>query len=198
MNPELDERLSALLDGELPPAEAAALRAEIARSPELAARLAALAAVDDGVRALPSRPVPVDLRARLAARLEAASARTPDAARHTPRRAVRRWLAAAALAAAAAALALLALPRAQREEARIAETPPVPAPPEAVAPSIPVAPPAPAPAPAPAPRIEIAQEPPPAPEPLAAEELAEAEDLPVIQVLDVLAELDELEEVGSG
>ncbi len=174
MNPELEAQLSALLDGELSPEEAVALRAEIARSPELAARLAALAAVDDGLRTLPHRAVPSDLRARVAQRI--ASERMP------PRRA-RRWLAAAARAAAAAVVALLALPRTRSDETQVART-------------------APEPTPAPAPRVEIAEQaPPPALEdaqPLAAEELAEAEDLPVIEVLDVLAELDELEPVGSG
>jgi anti-sigma factor RsiW len=190
MNPELDERLSALLDGELSPAEAAALRQEVSRSPELAERLAALAAVDEGVRGLPSRPVPTDLRARLAARLETAIARTPDAARHTPRRPMRRWLAAAALAAAAAALALLALPRAQREETRVARSAPTPVVPPPIEPAPPVEPPAPAP-------VEIVEQQPPGPAPLAVDP-SEEEDLPVIAVLDVLAELDELEEAGNG
>jgi anti-sigma factor RsiW len=71
MTPELEERLSALLDGELSAQEAEALREEIARRPELARRLAELAAVDAELRALPERPVPVDLRARLGARVDA-------------------------------------------------------------------------------------------------------------------------------
>jgi anti-sigma factor RsiW len=104
---ELDEKLSALLDGELAPDEAAALRAELERSPELAARLAALAGVDEGLRTLPGRSVPPGLRARVAAELRASEAR--------PR--ARRWPLAAALAAAAAALALWAWPRAPREPA---------------------------------------------------------------------------------
>jgi negative regulator of sigma E activity len=185
MNPELDEKLSALLDGELSPAEAAALREEVSRSPELTARLAALASVDDGLRELPSPGVPADLRARLSARLEAPGARTLAASRARPRR----WLAAAALAAAAAALVLFGLPRAQREETRVAQTEPAP-----VVPPPPVAPAPPPPVPVP---VEIVEQPPPAPAPLAVEP-SEEEDLPVIAVLDVLAELDELEEVGSG
>jgi anti-sigma factor RsiW len=177
MNPELEAKLSALLDGELAPEEAAALREEIVRQPELAARLAELAAVDDALRALPGRRVPGDLRARLEQGIEAETMALPPAAsarRAPPRRAPRsgaasgwrrRWLAAVALAAAAAALALLALPRMQREETQIVKVEPAPTPEE---------------------------------ETLAAEELAEAADLPVIEVLDVLAELDELEGAGSG
>jgi anti-sigma factor RsiW len=110
MNPELDEKLSALLDGELAPEEAAALRAELARSPELAARFAALAAVDEGLRGLPARGVPTGLRTRVAETLRA------------PQRRVRRWLAGAALAAAAAALALLVLPRPQPHETPVASS----------------------------------------------------------------------------
>jgi anti-sigma factor RsiW len=115
MNPELDAKLSALLDGNLAPEQAAALRAELARSPELAARLAALAAVDESLRELPSRPVPARLRERVRSEVAA------------PRR-VRRWLATAALAAAAAALALLALPLAQPDPRPIARSEPAPAP----------------------------------------------------------------------
>ncbi len=196
MNPELEAQLSALLDGELSPEEAAALRTEIARSPELAERFAALAEVDHELRALPARAVPSALRARVARRV--ASERMP------PRRA-RRWLGAAALAAAAAVLALLALPRMRSDQTQVAGTEPLPSPQAPLAtlpPVAPVAPPTPEPAPAPAPRVQIAEQaPPPAledAEPVALEELAEAEDLPVIEVLDVLAELDELEQVGSG
>jgi anti-sigma factor RsiW len=101
MNPELDAKLSALLDGDLAPEEEAALRAEIARSSALAERLAALTEVDESLRALPSRPAPAHLRERVRADVHA-----------RPARRVRRWLAGAALAAAAAAFALLVLPRA--------------------------------------------------------------------------------------
>jgi len=126
MNPELDARLSALLDGELSPAETEALRAEIARSPELAARLAALAAVDDGLRTLPGARVPSDLRARVERRI-----RQDEHARRAPRSGAvpgaprRRWLAVAAFAAAAAALlALVVLPQLRRDEAQAARTEP--------------------------------------------------------------------------
>jgi anti-sigma factor RsiW len=173
MNPEVDARLSALLDGELSSEQESALRAELARSPELATRLAALAAVDDGLRGLPGSPVPPDLRARLARRL-----REDAPARRAPLRARRRWLGAAAAAAAvAAAFAWVVLPRLARDDTQLARTAELPVP-EAPAP--------PAPAPAPALEEELV------------EEYALAGDLPVIEVLDVLAELDELEEVGSG
>ena len=118
MTPELEAKLSALLDGELAPEEAAALREEIARRPELAARLAELAAVDEELRALPGRPLPAELRARLAQRIRAEASASP---RRAPRGGAtpgsrRRWLAAAALAAAAAALALVVLPQLRRQE----------------------------------------------------------------------------------
>ena len=169
MSSELDARLCALLDGELAPAEAAQLRAEIAQRPELAARLAELAAVDEELRALPEPPVPGELRARLAQRIRA------EGVRRTLPRTRRRWFAAAALAAAAAALAWVALPQLRRDDSLVARVEPAPAQ-RAPEPALPAAP---------------VEEP-------AAADIALAEDLPVIEVLDVLAELDELEEVGSG
>jgi anti-sigma factor RsiW len=171
MSAELDARLCALLDGELAPAEAAQLRAEIAQRPELAARLAALAAVDDELRALPEPPVPGELRARLAQRIRA------EGVRRMMPRTRRRWLAAAALAAAAAALAWVALPLLQRDDSLVARMEP--------APPMEIARPA-------EPEVDALEQLP------GPEQLAEADDLPVIQVLDVLAELDELEGVGSG
>ena len=71
MTMERDERLSALLDGALAPAEEAALRAELARDPALAAQYEELARVDAALRALPARPVPADLRARLQTKIAA-------------------------------------------------------------------------------------------------------------------------------
>jgi len=108
MNPELEEKLSALLDGELAPEEAEALRAELARSPELASHLASLAAVDDGLRALPSPGVPSDLRARVERQIREDVPARPRAPRSgaTPG-SRRRWLPAAVLAAAAAILVLV-------------------------------------------------------------------------------------------
>jgi anti-sigma factor RsiW len=121
---ELEAKLSALLDGELAPDEAAALREEIARRPELEARLAELAAVDSALRALPGRPLPADLRARLERRLrleaEALPRRSP-AVRRAGRR--RRWLAAAALAGAAAALALLVQLRSEEAQVEAEDLP---------------------------------------------------------------------------
>ncbi len=203
MTPELDEKLSALLDDELPAEEAAALRAEIERRPELQRRLAELAAVDAGLRALPTRPVPADLRARVGARVDA-ERETPARRDPAPRR--RRWREVAAFAAAAAALALFVLPRLRSDPEPtpevVARTMPEP-PPEVVARTMPEPPP------------EVVAQTMPEPTPLPADEpdlerlarellepsprvpaAVEDEDLPVIAVLDVLAELDELEGAG--
>jgi anti-sigma factor RsiW len=190
VTPELEAKLSALLDGELPPEEAAALREEIARRPELEAKLAELSAVDEGLRALPVRPVPAELQARLEERIRAerrAQPRSPEAGRRAPPRAPRsgatpgwrrRWPAAAL--AAAAVLALVLLVQLRRGEVQVAQTGP--------APTLPVEP-APGLQPLPEDRLDPGRE---------AADVALAEDLPVIEVLDVLAELDELEGAGSG
>jgi sigma-E factor negative regulatory protein RseA len=194
MSPELEAKLSLLIDGELGPEEEAALRGELARSPELVRRLAELEAVDAALGALPARPVPPQLRAGLAERIRAEAVLRVE--RPPRRRAPRRWLAAAALASAAAALALVVLPKLRREEAPLAQAERAPVPP---APAAEVA--------RPAPPVELAERPPPPapaprtePVPAATDEpdIALADDLPVIEVLDVLAELGELEEVGSG
>jgi negative regulator of sigma E activity len=115
MTTDRDGELSALLDGALSPREEAALREEIARSPQLAARFEQLAQVDAALRALPSRPVPSDLRARLQAKLDAeahaVSARAPRSAARAaaPARPSRRraWMAGFGAAAAAATAALV-------------------------------------------------------------------------------------------
>ncbi len=169
MSPELEAKLSLLLDGELAPEAAAALRAELLLRPELAARLAELEAVDRDLRELPARQVPAALRAGLAERIRREAG--PLAERAPRRTAPRRWLAAAALVSAAAALALVVLPKLRREESPLAQAEP-----------------------APVPRAGLAEA---APAPTDEPDVALAEDLPVIEVLDVLAELDELE-VGSG
>jgi negative regulator of sigma E activity len=125
MTSERDAELSALLDGALAPPEERALRAELARDPALAARLAQLARVDAALRALPARPVPADLRARLQAKLVAEASVRPalGAARSgAPVRPSRRraWLAgfSAAVAAAAAALVVLVVgPSRERDHA---------------------------------------------------------------------------------
>jgi anti-sigma factor RsiW len=195
VTPELEAKLSALLDGELAPEEAAALRAEIARRPELEARLTELAAVDEGLRALPGRPLPAGLRERLAERIRAEGRSDPPAtrpmggARRAPPRTGRRWLGAAALATAAAALALVLLPRLRGDETQLARTQPEP-----VAPK-----PAPAPVARPEPDALAEALLDPEAEGVAGDEEGDvAADLPVIAVLDVLAELDELEGSGHG
>ena len=60
MTTERGQRASALLDGALSASEEATLRAELARVPALAARLAELARVDAALKALPARPVPAE------------------------------------------------------------------------------------------------------------------------------------------
>ena len=122
MTQERDAELSALLDGVLDPRDETALRAEIARDPALAARLAELARVDEQLRALPVRPVPLDLRARLQATLDADAAARPQLgvlrggafARIRRRRA---WAAGFAAAAAAALVAVVGLPVRESGEA---------------------------------------------------------------------------------
>jgi len=114
MTTDRDAELSALLDGALDARAESALRDEIARVPELAGRLQELAQVDAALRALPARPVPSNLRARLQAKLDAdahaSSARAPLSARRSgaPARPSRRaWVAGLGAAAAAAAAALV-------------------------------------------------------------------------------------------
>jgi anti-sigma factor RsiW len=117
-----DEQLSALLDGALSPAEERALRDEIARDPALAARLDELARVDAALRAIPARPVPADLRARLQARLDAEASARPQLAAirggapRRPRISRRAWGAGFAAAAAAALAVVIGLPDASREQ----------------------------------------------------------------------------------
>lgn len=77
---EADAELSALLDGELEPATAEALRARIANEPRLAERFAALGALDGELRALAQSPPEAVRLERLRAGLEAriaADARDP-------------------------------------------------------------------------------------------------------------------------
>jgi negative regulator of sigma E activity len=138
-----DEQLSALLDGALSPAEERALRDEIARDPALAARLDELARVDAALRAIPARPVPADLRARLQARLDAEASARPQLAAirggapRRPRLSRRAWGAGFAAAAAAALAVVIGLTDASREQRRagvqLADT----TPPRAAEPSAP-------------------------------------------------------------
>ena len=115
-----DAQLSALLDGALSSSEERALREEIARDPALAARLDELARVDAALRAIPARPVPADLRARLQAKLDAAASARPQlsairgGAPRRPRVSLRAWGAGFAAAAAAALAVVIGLPDASR------------------------------------------------------------------------------------
>lgn len=183
----IDDDLSAWLDGELDAAGAARVRGHVEGCARCAARVAALRAVDDGLRALAAseasdaeRERLARLRARLAtaqqqlqplpgraiASDEATSpdvdAASPDARAAAPRRR-RRWLPAAGAAIAAALLAALVLPgllerAVMTPETELAAREDAPAvPAPAVRPE--PAPPAPA---APAAREQFAQQAPPA------------------------------------
>jgi anti-sigma factor RsiW len=214
----LDEELSAFLDGELEPARAEALRARLARSPALAARLAALRRVDDGLRALPARDVPDDLLGRVKAqeprgeppalaveavedaqaklRVAEVRARLRRARRHAGRaRRPRRRLALAVGAAAAAALLALALWTAPLPGRRGPER----IPPSARAPR-PATPDRVARAPQPPAAAPRRQEPgPAAPEVAGADPLAAAPELGLPEIADdelaVALELDALEDL---
>lgn len=124
MNLELDEKLSALIDGELTPIEEAELRGELERSPELRQRLVALEAVDGALRVLPGSEASASLKARLQERLAAEEA--PRQTMHRTRsvsapprrtRSRMRWTAATAVAAALLALVLLSRPGDERTPA---------------------------------------------------------------------------------
>ena len=112
VNPELEERLSALLDGALSAQEEAGLRAELERSPALRERLAALAAVDEALRALPDPEAGSALKERVRARIADESAPpVPRRERRTaPFRTRRRYLIAAAIAAGLSVLILVGNP----------------------------------------------------------------------------------------
>jgi anti-sigma factor RsiW len=120
MNPELEEKLSALLDGELSPREAEALRGELERSPELRQRMAELDATNQALRALAGPQASSDLRARLQEKIEseAASSTSPAPRSPGPRRARRAfaWMATGAAAAAIVALVMLREPAAVDDE----------------------------------------------------------------------------------
>ena len=102
----LDEDLSALLDGELSPQRESELRARMVGEPALAARLAELERVDLALRAMPAEAPSPGLRASLRAKLEAAATAPADNPRSVthPRRLLPSW--AGGTLAAAAALAL--------------------------------------------------------------------------------------------
>ena len=102
--------LNALLDGELPAAEAAALTAHLAECPVCTRHLAGLAQVRAGLAALvPEEAAPAALRRRIEAMIGAAEPPAPVRAVRPGRR---RWFVAGVGAAAfAAILALAWLPR---------------------------------------------------------------------------------------
>ena len=102
----LDEDLSALLDGELSPQRESELRARMVGEPALAARLVELERVDLALRAMPAEAPSPELRASLRAKLEAAATAPADNPRSVthPRRLLPSW--AGGTLAAAAALAL--------------------------------------------------------------------------------------------
>ena len=103
----LDEDLSALLDGELSPQRESELRARMVGEPALAARGAELERVDLALRAMPAEAPSPGLRASLRAKREAAATAPADNPRSVthPRRLLPSW-AGGTLAAAAAAAAL--------------------------------------------------------------------------------------------
>lgn len=130
-----EEDLSALVDGELSEARADELRRHVPGCARCAARVAAFERTNARLAALPSRPVPADLRARLQERIaadrESSGAPKPHRA---PPPARRRWLASPALATAAAVAAAVALywglvpadevaPEIEIEQPRLAQEP---------------------------------------------------------------------------
>jgi hypothetical protein len=216
-DPQLDEALSALLDGELDAAAEAALRARLERSPEAASRLRELEGVDLALRGVPEPEVPGDLLARVHA-----AARSESPARAVARGRAplgrRRWLAVggALAAAAAAALALVLAPGPTppgdpRPPSPVARAPEAPAPqqrtPEERAPEPPPTRLAEKPRPEGTPGIveapqeavaeldlgEASDE-----ELLLAMELETLEDLELIEHLDLLERLDELQGAERG
>jgi anti-sigma factor (TIGR02949 family) len=215
-----EAQLSALVDGELTEAQADELRRHVAGCARCAERVAAFERAGALLSALPARPVPSDLRARLQTRIEAdateAAASAP--ARRTPPRSAppprRRWLGSPALAAAAAMAAAVAFywvlapaervgPGSEIEPPPIAREDPSPAPtfapdlePGVQEPPIAATPPEPE-----APRIAVAPgdpatEPDSEFDPVPAEEIAvalELEQLEQLEELDVIANLELLE-----
>lgn len=104
MNVTTEEQLSALLDDELPEAEAALLLRRMARERELRATAVRYCVISDAVRG----ELPPGRRVDLVARVGAALGEEPPA--RTQRGGLGRAAAGAGIAAAVAVLALLALP----------------------------------------------------------------------------------------
>ena len=117
LDPATDEALSALVDGELDASSARALRQRAESEPAIALRLAELEAIDAQLRALPAPEVPVDLPARLRARISAQSdSPLRPITRVGPVRPQRRahrlpWVVGAALAAGLALYLAIDLPQ---------------------------------------------------------------------------------------
>jgi negative regulator of sigma E activity len=122
MSDLVNEQLSALVDGELPPEETALLMRRIAREPELARRYARYQAMGDLLRGERARPS-TDLSARICAAVgaesmpETAPAAAPEPMERSARRSGRRRtllrpLAGLGLAAAVGALAVVLVGRA--------------------------------------------------------------------------------------
>jgi anti-sigma factor RsiW len=114
-----DEELSALIDGELEPEHAAALRERLGREPALARRLAGFERVDAALRALPALQPAASAQAELRARVGrvGVDGRSPRiAAAGQPR-----FWAGAAIAAAATGIVFLLLPGSLPEEPALAD-----------------------------------------------------------------------------
>ncbi|MBS0375123.1 MAG: sigma-E factor negative regulatory protein [Proteobacteria bacterium] len=138
MSDLLNEQLSALLDGELPPEETTLLLHRLGREPALAARLARYRLCGDVLRGERIQPRP-DFAMRVSARVAAEAPLPAPAAVRRPRVASR-WLARAAGAAIAAGVAVVAVVvlRQSPELTRapmLAQSAPAPAIPAAIVPT---------------------------------------------------------------
>jgi anti-sigma factor RsiW len=112
MKPEMELKLQALLDGELPPAEAAVVRRQAAADPEAASLLAALENVKTAIReSEPGITVPETREfywSKIARQIQREESGRPAPVLAWPAR-LQRWLAPLAGAVAVAAVLLLAL-----------------------------------------------------------------------------------------
>ncbi|HWG05161.1 MAG TPA: zf-HC2 domain-containing protein, partial [Beijerinckiaceae bacterium] len=110
--PDANEELSALLDGELPVEQTAALTRHLATCPNCAARLAELAQLRDALaQAIPVQEPSANLRARIEALLDAESgpSRVTNVLPFKPRGSVLRlaWIGGAVAVAATLAVVFL-------------------------------------------------------------------------------------------
>lgn len=112
MSDVLDEQLSALLDGELPPEETALLLKRLGREPELAARLVSYRLCGDVLRGEQASPR-ADFAMRVSAAVASLAPIAPPAAARRPWR-TPRWLRPAAGLAVAASVGMLAVLLVQR------------------------------------------------------------------------------------